>query len=246
MTIRAVLFTAALAATLAACGGAAKPTVGNSASADAAYPVAVLEPLERTVPATEDEPDGTVRLPRVTVPGNPTASAAITAALGTPATADQLDAHGEVGIDYVVGHNADGLLDVRIVHETLGAYADTYEEHFLFDTTTGARLTAAQLFRADALPTLAARVDAQLQAELTAARADRPDCVDGDDDPFHGEFTVAHLDSVGVSDGRVGFTYDYDFPHVIAACEPSGGFWFKPAELDEYLAPDSALRRLAR
>ena len=239
------LLAAAVVATLAACGGSSKPgTVSNGGGG--AAPAATIEPLERTVPAAEDTPEALVRRPRVTIVGNPTASAAINAALGTPATAAELDSQGEVGIDYTVGHNADGLLDVTIVHETLGAYADSYGEHFLFDTTTGARLTAAELFRADALPKLAATLDARLQAELAAARTDRTDCVDADADPFQGEFTVDRLQEVGVGATGVVFDYDYDFPHAIQACEPVGTFTFSLDELADYLTPTSPLRRIAR
>ncbi len=232
---------------LAACGGSPGPKAASpSGGAAAAVTIATVE---QTVPAGEDLGEAQVRLPFVTVPGNATASAAINAALGVPNTEAALaavTALGEVGLDYQVGYNRDGLLDLTIVHETMGAYPDSYADHFLFDVATGKALKAADLLQAAQLPALAAALDQRLQAELTAARQSNPDCVTEDDDPYHGEFTVASLDTIGLSEAGVVFTYDYDFPHVIQACEPAGVFTLTLAELKPYVRPDGALAALAR
>ena len=187
-----------------------------------------------------------MRLPRVTVPGNPAASAAINAALGAPATADQIEGTGDVGLDFEVALNADGLLDVTLIHETLGAYPDSYFQHFLFDLTTGARLGGADLFRAEAMAELAALIDGKLQAALAAARTERSDCVSDDEDPFQGAYTEAHLADVGLSARGVEFRYDYDFPHAIQACEPADEFVLPLAEVRPYLRADGPLARHAK
>lgn len=233
---------------LAACGGAPAPKAANPGGGGAAVTIATIE---KTVPAGEDLGDAHVRAPFVTVPGNPTASAAINAALGVPNTEAALAAVtelGEVGIDYQVGYNQDGLLDLSIIHETMGAYPDSYVAHFLFDVATGKVLKAADLLQADQLPALVAALDRRLQDELTAERQRNPDCVTEDDDPYAGEFafTVASLDTIGLMEGGVVFTYDYDFPHVIQACEPGGVFTLTLAELKPYLRPDGALAALAK
>lgn len=231
---------------LAACGGAPGP---KAAGPGGGAPAVTIATVEKTVPAGEDLGDAHVRAPLITVAGNPAASTAINAALGVPNTEAALAAVtelGEVGIDYAVGYNRDGLLDLTITHETMGAYPDSYGAHFLFDVATGKALTAADLLRADQLPALAAALDQQLQAELAATRQSNPDCVSEDDDPYHGEFTVAALDSIGLTERGVVFTYDYDFPHVIQACEPAGTFTMTLAELKPYLRPDGALAALAR
>lgn len=130
------------------------------------------------MPAGEELGDAHVRAPFVTVAGNPAASAAINAALGVPNTEAALAAVtelGEVGIDYQVGFNRDGLLDLTIIHETMGAYPDSYASHFLFDVATGKALKGADLLRADQLPALAAALDRRpCRPKLTEARQGNP------------------------------------------------------------------------
>lgn len=42
------------------------------------------------------------------------------------------------------------------------------------------------------------------------------------------------------------FTYDYDFPHVIQACEPGGVFGMTFAEAAPYVRADGPLAALTR
>ena len=231
---------------LAACGGSPGPKAAGPGGGAAAVTIATVE---GTVPAGEELGDAHVRAPFVTVAGNPAASAAINAALGVPNTEAALAAVtelGEVGIDYQVGFNRDGLLDLTIIHETMGAYPDSYASHFLFDVATGKALKGADLLRADQLPALAAALDQRLQAELTEARQGNPDCVSEDDDPYQGQFGVDRLDDIGLNDGGLVFTYDYDFPHVIQACEPGGVFGMTFAEAAPYVRADGPLAALTR
>ena len=237
-----ILLPAAMAALVSGCGGksggASGPGVGGSA-------VAQVEPLERTISGTEFG-DVKVRRPRVTVVGDPAKTASINAALGTPATSAELTDDGEAGIDYQLGFNAAGLLDVTIIHETIGAYPDTYPQHFLFDLTTGAQLSGHTLFKPESLQKLAAAIDGQLQAEMAKARVEQTDCVTEDEDPYRGTFSLDNLRDVGVSERGVVFSYDYDFPHVMQACEPTGEFVWSLPQLDAYLAASSPLRRIGK
>jgi hypothetical protein len=240
--VRSSLAFVLVVTSLAACGG---KSTGAHAAAPADLAV-VIEPLERTVPATEDEGEIQLRAPRVTSASNPAVAAAINTALGTPADAAALDPAGEVGLDFVVDHNGQGLLSLALVHETMGAYPDSYVDYFLFDLTTGARLTVDQLFRADALAPLAAALDAKLQPVIAAARAQEGDCADLGDGILDRQFTVAELKDVVITKGAVGFVYPFDFPHVMQACEPDGLVSMSVAELAPFLSASSPLHRLAR
>ncbi|MBP8811673.1 MAG: hypothetical protein KBG48_36075 [Kofleriaceae bacterium] len=237
----------AMSMVVAACGGPAAPATPTNSGGAGAGAAATVTPLERVFPPSEEADEIKVRVPRIEVAGNPTASAAINTALGVPATADELTTGGEVGLDYTIGYNGDGLLAVIMGHETMGAYPDSYAEHFVFDTTTGARLDGAAQFRPEATAELVARLDGQLQAALTKTRAERPDCVDGDDDPYQGQYTADHLRHLYLTaDRTLVFVYDYDFPHVIQACEPDGELTLPLAEAATYLRADSPLRRALR
>lgn len=242
--LRSTIFLpAALAALALGCGGKSggSTTPGGGGSAEAQ-----VEPIERVISGTEFG-DVKVRRPLVTIVGDPSKTAAINAALGTPATSAELTDDGEAGIDYQLGFNNAGLLDVTIIHETMGAYPDSYTQHFLFDLTTGAQLSGHTLFKPESLPALAKAIDDQLQAEVARARTDNPDCVTEDEDPYQGHaFTPDKLRDVGVNERGVVFSYDYDFPHVIQACEPDGTFVWTLPQLDAYLAASSPLRRIGK
>ncbi|MEZ4400563.1 MAG: hypothetical protein R3B06_11125 [Kofleriaceae bacterium] len=237
---------ATLALAVAACGGKAATSPTNPVALPEAPPPASITPLARTFPGEDGGDPVMMRRPLVTVPGNRDASKAINAALGVPETAEELQPDGDVGDEFEVGYNADGLLDISIIHETMGAYPDTHTDHFLFDTSTGARLTGAALFRADAVPKLVAAIDRQLQAELVQAKRAGGDCVVEDGELFTGTFTAAHLDDVWVTKAGVAFQYPYDFPHAVQACEPAGTFVWSAKDLLPYLSDTSPLHRLVR
>lgn len=227
-----------------ACGGG-----GKRAAAPGGVAVTV-EALTRTMHSADADADVEVRVPHVTVPGNPAAEAAINGALGVPTTRAALDAFElqEAGLGFEVGYNRDGLLDLTIVHETMGAYPDGYTEHFLFDTATGARLKGGDLLVLDATGPLVTRLDADLQAAIARAKAGNPDCVTEDDDPYARDFhvTAEHLQDLAMTDAGAVFAFDFDFPHVIQACEPDGAFTVSFADLKPYVKADGALARLAR
>lgn len=229
----------------AACGGGARSSTTPPVAA-----VVTVETLTRTLHSADADADATISVPHVTVPGNPSASAAINGALGVPTDRAALDAFElqEAGLGFEVGFNRDGLLDLSIVHETMGAYPDGYVEHFLFDTATGARLSGAALIAPDQAPALIARLDGELQASIAKARTDHTDCIGEDDDPYAApvHFTAADLEDLGLSDTGAYFTVDFDFPHVIQACEPDGTFRVDFATLAPFLAPGTPLARLQR
>lgn len=242
MTVRSL----ALLLFAAACGGAHAPAAPHNGASGAGVTV---EPLARTVHSADADTDVEIQVPHVTVPGNPAASAAINGALPVPTTREALDAFelGEAGLGFEVNFNRDGLLDLSIVHETMGAYPDSYVEHFLFDTATGARLTGAEVLVADT-SALVAKLDATLQAAIAEARTGNTDCVTADDDPYTGDFhvTADTLKDLAITDRGAVFAYDFDFPHVIQACEPDGTMVVPLAELAPYLVPGTAVARLAR
>lgn len=62
----------------------------------------------------------------------------------------------------------------------------------------------------------------------------------------HSNFTAANLDWFSISDRGVTFVYDYGFPHVIKAVEPTGAFFFSWARLKPYIKPGGLLARIAR
>lgn len=60
------------------------------------------------------------------------------------------------------------------------------------------------------------------------------------------DFTADDLDNFSVGEKGVTFIYDYGFPHVIQACQPSGNYFFTWNELKPYIKPGGLPTRLAR
>ncbi len=234
-----------LALALVGCGGPGKPRAPVVAAAD----TATIEALERTIPATGEADEIVLRMPRVTVPGNPAATARINETLGVPATAELLEDQGDVGRWFDVRYNQRGLLSMTVTRETLGAYLDSEVEYFVFDLTSGARVEASAVFRPDALPQVLTLVDGKLQAELTEARAVEGDCAADELGPelYQRTATADELHQLWINaQGQVVFDYPFDFPHAIQACEPTGTYAFTAGELSSTFAATSPLLRLAQ
>jgi hypothetical protein len=196
---------------------------------------AQVEEVKRTWPARDHRGPIEVRTPRVVVPGNASATAAIQSAL-----AEFLEVgEDDVRVDFRVSFNARGFLDLTVVHETVTAYPDQHEQHYLFELGSGRRLRAADLFRSETRAQLVAAVDAKMQEAIQAAGHDTPDCANLEQEPRH--FSADRLREVRLEPQALTILYDFDFPHVIQACEPSGEFRFAAAEIEPYLASGTGI-----
>jgi hypothetical protein len=235
----------ALALLLPACGSRT-PTVDVPSGGSAATSTATLAPppaaasaeveeAKRTLPARDHRGPIEVRTPRIVVPGNPSATAAIQSTLADFLAVGEDD----VRVDFRVSFNARGFLDLTVVHETVTAYPDQHEEHYLFELRSGRRLHAADVFRTDKRAELVAAVDAKMQEAIRAAGLDTPDCADLKQEPRR--FSADRLREVRLEPQALTVLYDFDFPHVIQACEPSGEFRFTAAELEPYLASGTGI-----
>ena len=150
---------------------------------------------------------------------------------------------GIVGSVFTVNFLDAGLLDVTIAIEFLGAYPGTFESYFTFNTRTGERLSAEDLFLEDRIEDLVVLLDQHLQRNIEIRK--RQNTIDlGDDNPvteLDQNFIREDLEDFTVMPDGMIFRHDFEFPHAILALEPEGEIFLEWAVLTEYIRTDGLM-----
>ena len=154
--------------------------------------------------------------------------------------------------DYVVKYNKHNLLDIWLIMEGVGAYPDGTTKYLVFDTRTGNKVDFPDLFMANRMPELLGKIravmkrteseikDEEMREALEAERETNPEF-----HPRPDQIGFKQLDFT-ISEKGVTFLYDYGYPHVVQALEPSGEFFLSYAELKPFIRPDGLLARFVR
>ena len=157
------------------------------------------------------------------------------------------------GIDYEVTYQRHDLLSLAYVVGGVGAYPDEMEAYIVADLKTGRRLAAKDLFKSR--EELAAKVERMRAAAVEKAieenraylkenQMTEEDLVAIMEPAMQSRFGVENLDIFRLDDKGVTFVYDFGFPHVSQALEPSGEYFLSYEELRPYINPEGPLARL--
>jgi hypothetical protein len=148
--------------------------------------------------------------------------------------------------DFEVVYNKDGALAIQLSVEGSAAYPSGSTKTVVVDTRTGSRVRPADVFVN--LKGLAAMVRREQKKEIAASMKELRKENEADPESlFEGaDFKTANLDWFSISDKGVTFVYEYGFPHVIQALQPSGQFTFTWRQLRPYLKRGGLLSRIAR
>ncbi|MBW4474921.1 MAG: DUF4163 domain-containing protein [Stenomitos rutilans HA7619-LM2] len=145
-------------------------------------------------------------------------------------------------IDYTVNYNQNSLLDLTFTISGVGAYPSTYEKHRLVSLKTGKVLKASDVFKKESFGAIAVIVNKAMQAEMKQATATGDQGgADIRDQLSNKRFQIRNLNAFSINDKGVTFLYDFNFPHVILALQPSGRYFFSYDQLKVYIKPDGAL-----
>lgn len=141
------------------------------------------------------------------------------------------------------------ILSINLNIEGTAAYPDNSTKTVVVDTSTGVKQTAAMVFTN--LKGLVAMINRDQKKEIAQAIKDlRNDPEMKDPDPaemFEGKvFEIANLEGFSVDGKGVTFHYDYGFPHVIQAAEPSGYFFYRWDQIKPFVKTTGLLGSLAR
>jgi hypothetical protein len=161
------------------------------------------------------------------------------------------------GIDYKVHYNQDGLLSLTYSVDGMGAYPSTSTTDVVVDLRTGLPVTAPDLFRKASLVELAAKVDRLRAAAVEESFRSSLESIKTDPDPMDPlteedlnrileeprkkHIQASDLDRFRLGEEGVTFVYDFDFPHVIQALEPSGEYFLSYKDLQPYINPEGPL-----
>jgi hypothetical protein len=156
-------------------------------------------------------------------------------------------------IDYQVAYNRHDLLSLVYVVAGMGPYPDQTEAYIVADLKTGRRLAATDLFKSQ--EELAAKVDrmraAAVEKTLQEHRVHLKEMEMTEEDlaatmepAVQSRFGVENLDTFRLDDKGVTFVYDFGFPHVNQALEPSGEYFLSYEELRPYINPEGPLARV--
>jgi hypothetical protein len=146
-------------------------------------------------------------------------------------------------VDYTVNYNRNHILDLTYSVAGVGAYPDGFEKYVSIDLKTGKRLKAKDLFKADTLAKIVQIVDQMRQREVQKKIVEagwREPALRTEFFTDH-QFKAKNLDDFTIADKGITFHYDFEFPHVVKAVEPSGEYFLPYTQLTRYLRQDGAL-----
>lgn len=152
--------------------------------------------------------------------------------------------------DFEEVFNKDGVLTMMLWMEGSAAYTDGVTKYVVVDVAKGTRLTPSTTFTD--LPGLIAAVKNKQDAEVAEAINEikaNPDFAKNDDPKALFEYTnfeEKDLDNFAVDMAGVAFFYDYGFPNVIKALEPTGELRLSWAEIKPFIRKDGLLARFVR
>lgn len=128
----------------------------------------------------------------------------------------------------------------------VGAYPDTSSTHLVVNLKTGRTLHPGDIIEASALETLSARINKALKAEVKKSLREHGAEMSGFREGLaKARFTVKDLEDFLIEEHGIAFFFDFGFPHVVQALEPSETYFLSYAELKPYLRRDGPLGPVA-
>jgi hypothetical protein len=148
--------------------------------------------------------------------------------------------------DYKVLFNQNGVLCVELWMVGTAAYPDSVTKRVVIDAATGSVVRPADVFQK--LSSLAQLVKKTQAAEVATATKEIKSDPDARPEDLFSEtnFTEKDFDQFSVTAKGVTFYYDYGFPHVLEALQPSGEYHYSWAQIKPFVRTDGLLARFVR
>jgi len=205
----------------------------------------VVGSLEYVLDEDHDIYSGVINWP--VIAGDPLVSGRINdvidyeAVTGEPLS-ETLEIYGEyhsgiVGADFEVNYMDEDYLDISIEVEFLGAYPSAMETSFLFSLLSGELVLPGSLFIPERMQDLVELCDGKLQENINIKMEEDQELASVIQEHH---FAMDDLGSAGIREDGMIFRYDFGFPHVIKAAEPSGMIRLGWDELRGFLLPGVA------
>lgn len=151
--------------------------------------------------------------------------------------------------DYDVGYNKKGILSIYLSMSGTAAYPSSIGKTVVVNLKTGNQIKPSDVFTN--LAGLAAEIKKRQQLEIKQAKEDyKKDTENADFNSSEyfdtADFKVENLEGFSVSADGVIFIYDYGFPHVIQALQPTGNYSVTWAELKPFIKRGGLLEQFVR
>jgi hypothetical protein len=146
-------------------------------------------------------------------------------------------------VSYTVNYNQNNILDLTYTTSGSSAYPSSFGKHVSVNLKTGKRLRIEDLLKTESFGVIAQRIEVMMQKEILQKiaefRKESPDI-------NQNLFAKHHFRSKNIEDfsiGKIGITfyYNFDFPHVMKAAEPSGAYLIPYSKLRSYIRPAGLL-----
>jgi hypothetical protein len=171
--------------------------------------------------------------------------------------AENLSADGWLtDLSYQVNYNKNGILDISLFQEGVGAYPTSETINLVVDLKTGEQVKFAEVFKTDSTDKLAQLVDRKLELEkkeiIKGIETDNTDYKTAEDRQNDVEmidkltFTSESFNEFLVNDKGVIILYDAGFPHAIQALQPDGRYFFSWAELKPFVKTNGLLGKFVK
>jgi hypothetical protein len=164
---------------------------------------------------------------------------------------------GVTDVDYVIHYDKNNILSISILIDFLGAYPSSDTKNYVINIVTGNTIKISDLIVREKLPEFLIKANAKLQSNIdeTLKNAIQNDvqkmedsCSEADvkeylheylesPDYGYGKFTANSLDNLSITKEGIFLFYNFDFPHVVLACQPSNEVFFSFSELKSQLSP---------
>lgn len=159
-------------------------------------------------------------------------------------------------LSYAVNYNKNGVLDVALTQEGVGAYPDGSTVDLIIDLKTGEQIKFNDAFKADSFTKFAEMVNVKLKIETKKIIQTIDKGAFGEngkeaDDSIKEQlgalsFTAEAFDQYSINDKGVTIIYDAGFPHVIQAAQPDGRYFFTWNEVKPFIKRDGLLAKFVR
>lgn len=175
----------------------------------------------------------------------------------TPLEENLKDNHWLTNFDYRISYNQNYILSIILMIEGVGAYPDSANKYFVVDLKTGKQVGIRNIFKKNLLTILLAKIRKAIRHRENITRKEsscfaetidfqRESEVSREFYPVPEKIGYKDLNGVFVTDKGVTFLYDYNFAHVVQACEPDQEYFFSWIELKPFIERDGLLGKFIR
>jgi hypothetical protein len=141
--------------------------------------------------------------------------------------------------------------------EGVGAYPDSATKYFVIDLRTGRQVGIKNIFKNDLSATLLAKIKKAIRHRENLTRKENP-CfaetidfqreseISRDFQPVPEKIEYKDLNGFFITEKGVTFIYDYEFAHVVEACEPDQEYFFNWLALKPFIQREGLLGKFVR